>query len=335
VKRLVARFVRALFELLPDSMRRRIMNRRAEMAGIGQVKMNQELLALHLAELEHRENPVQPADDVEDDRFPPLVRSRLCTEAQVRQPWFKRWCEAIGEQPTLHRKSWEFAYVAEVLDQLDLLGPGRRGLGFGVGREALVAGFASRGVEVVATDLAPSSREALGWARSGQHAFGLEGLLRPEVCDPETFRKLVSWRDVDMRSIPDDLTGFDFCWSICSFEHLGSLTSGMDFVERSLATLAPGGIAVHTTEFNLSSDEDTIEDGPVVIYRKRDLLGLKERLEGEGHQVAAFDFDPGKGLLDKFVDLPPFAWADEPTLRFLHGPYTLTSIAIVVRARPS
>jgi hypothetical protein len=326
--------IRAIFELLPDSARRGIQNRRAELTGLGQLKRNQEMLAMRLARLEQQRQPeTNHHEQVPDDRFPGLVRSRLCTQAQLNEPWFRAWCEAMAEAPTAHRKTWEFTYAAEVLNELGLLESGRRGLGFGVGREALVPLFASRGVEVLATDLEPDSRQALGWTRSGQHAFGVEGLQRPEVCDEEAFRKLVTWRAVDMTAIPEDLQGFDFCWSICSLEHLGSLELGAEFIERSLDTLAPGGIAFHTTEFNLTSEDDTLESGPTVIYRKRDVLALKEKLEAQGHQVATFDFSKGDGLLDKYVDVPPYG--EEPVLRFLAGAYTLTSIAIVVRARPS
>ncbi len=301
------------------------------MSGLTQMKRNQEMLAMRLAELERLQGLNSNGDgEVPDERFPAPVRSRLCTQAQLGEPWFQAWCEAMRESPLAHRKTWEFAYAAEVLNELGLLEPGRRGLGFGVGREALVSLFASRGVEVVATDLEPDSREALGWTRSGQHALGIEGLQRPEVCDPEEFRKLVSWRPVDMTALPQDLRGFDFCWSICSLEHLGSLNEGMRFIERSLDTLVPGGIAFHTTEFNLSSDDDTVESGPTVIYRKRDVEALRDRLESRGHQVAALDFTRGDGLLDKYVDVPPYG--EEPVLRFLAGDYTLTSIAIVVRA---
>jgi SAM-dependent methyltransferase len=329
----VSRVIRTVFEWLPESIRSGIVRRRAELLGLGQLKKNQALLAKRLAQLEQDQQPqARGPDEVEDPRFPSHVRSRLCTQAQLREPWFEAWCAAMDEPPLAHRKTWEFAYIAEVLDALGMLEPGRRGLGFGVGREPLVSAFASRGVEVVATDLAPSSREALGWTRSGQHAAGVESLLRPKVCDPEAFRRLVTWQAVDMRSIPGDLTHFDFCWSACSLEHLGTLKDGLDFIEQSLATLAPGGIAVHTTEFNLSSEEDTIETGPVVVYRERDVRDLKGRLEAAGHQLAEFDLSRGDGLLDKYVDVPPYS--DEPVLRFLHASYILTSIAIVVRARP-
>ncbi|HEX6390018.1 MAG TPA: class I SAM-dependent methyltransferase, partial [Solirubrobacteraceae bacterium] len=279
--------------------------------------------------LEQQAFPPAPVSEVEDPRFPPHVRSRLCTQAQLSEPWYTAWREALHEAPIAHRKTWEFTYIAEVLNALGMLEPGRRGLGFGVGREPLVPLFASRGVELLATDLEPTAREAIGWARSDQLAADVDSMARPEICELETFRRLVTWRAVDMRAIPDDLRGFDFCWSTCSLEHLGTLDYGLEFIERSIDTIRPGGIAVHTTEFNLSSDEDTVEAGPTVVYRKRDLLPLRERLEAAGHEVAAFDFDPGDGLLDRYVDIPPYS--HDPCLRFLYASYTLTSVAIVVR----
>ncbi|UTI62603.1 class I SAM-dependent methyltransferase [Paraconexibacter antarcticus] len=319
----------------PESTRKGITRQRAIVRGLGQMKANQALLAKRVADLELalEPGPSSLPEVAADDRFPPDVRSRICTQAQLREPWFAAWCARLGEPPLAHRKTWEFAYVGTVLEALGMLEPGRRALGFGVGREPLVSGFAGAGVEVVATDLAPDAREARGWVRSDQHAAGVEGLLRPAVCERTTFRELVSWRPVDMRAIPGDLEGFDFCWSICSLEHLGSLDAGIEFIEASVATLKPGGYAVHTTEFNLHSDGDTVESGPTVIYRRRDLHALKDRLERAGHEVAAFELDPGAGLLDHYVDVPPYA--DEPVLRFLFASYTLTSVAIVVRAAPA
>lgn len=320
-----------MFEALPEGVRTDLRRRRAELRGLTQVKENQALLARRLADLEQERGVAPTLDDgPPDPRFPPLVRSRLCTQAQLSEPWFTRWCETLGEKPLAHRKLWEFAYIAEVLETLGMLEDGRRALGFGVGREPLVSAFAARGVEVVATDLAPDAREARGWALSDQHAFDVDSMLWPEVCDADTFRRLVSWQPVDMRAIPADLRGFDFCWSACSLEHLGTLDAGMEFVEKSIATLRPGGIAVHTTEFNVKSHDQTVESGPTVIYRPRDLLALKARLEAAGHEVAAFDFRPGDGLLDHYVDVPPYS--DEPVLRFLFANFTLTSVAIIVRA---
>lgn len=326
------RVLRTVYERLPTPVREEIARKRGELRGIGQVKINQALLAKRLADLEAGLVPAAPRSvEIADPRFPDGVRSRLCTQAQLSEPWFLTWCEALGVEPHAHRKTWEFAFVPEVLERLGMLRAGHRALGFGVGRERLVPAFAARDISVVATDLEPESREAMGWIRSDQHAFGVESMLRPEICEPEKFRRLVTWRPVDMRAIPDDLTGFDFCWSVCSLEHLGTLDAGLEFIERSLDTLRPGGIAVHTTEFNLSSDEATVEAGPTVVYRERDITALVSRLESLGHEVAALDLSRGEGLLDRYVDTPPYA--DEPCLRFLFASYTLTSVALVIRAR--
>lgn len=287
------------------------------------------MLANRMALLAQQVGQPSPSSSVPDDRFPEGVRSRICTEAQLAEPWFGAWCAALGEQPRANRKLWEHAYIAHTLDSLGQLRAGQRGLGFGVGREPLVALFAGQGCEILATDLPTRAEGARSWANTGQYAGGLAGLSRPGLCDPEEFRSRVDFREVDMRSVPADLTGFDFCWSACSLEHLGSLEAGMTFVERSLATVCPGGVAVHTTEFNVGSDTSTIERGHTVLYRRTDLEGLARRLETAGHEVAALVLDSEQGVLDEYVDLPPYV--DAPHLRLLYRSHVTTSVALVVR----
>ena len=41
----------------------------------------------------------------------------------------------------------------------------------------------------------------------------------------------------------------------------------------------PGGVGVHTTEYNLSSNERTVEQGPTVLYRRRDLDTIRDALD--------------------------------------------------------
>ena len=329
--------LRMAFERLPPDVRDTVRGKRAALRGLAQLKRNQGILAQRIARLElaaatSLADSDSPADDarVVDPRFPPGIRSRVCTQAQLQEPWFEAWCTALRERPRAHRKLWEHAYIAQVLDAHGCLGPGRRGLGFGVGREALTALFAGKGCSIVATDLAPDSEGARVWSNTGQHAGGLVGLSRPDICDPDAFAELVTWRAVDMRSVPADLTGFDFCWSACSLEHLGTLEAGLEFVERSIRTLRPGGVAVHTTEYNLESNSDTVSAGNTVLYRSADLQALVERLEGQGHTVAALDLAPGDGVLDEYVDLPPFV--EDPHLRVWFGRYSITSVALVIRA---
>jgi hypothetical protein len=59
--------------------------------------------------------------------------------------------------------------------------------------------------------------------------------------------------------------------SSCALEHLGTLDGGLDFIVRSAELHFPGGVAVHTTKFNVLSNNSTIEHGENVIYRRRDI----------------------------------------------------------------
>ncbi len=333
--------LRMAFERLPPDVRETVRGKRAVLRGLAQLKRNQAVLARRIARLELAattpaavaapDGPDRPdRPEVVDDRFPAGIRSRICTQAQLQEPWFDAWCTALGERPRAHRKLWEHAYIARVLDAHGHLAPGQQGLGFGVGREPLTALFAGRGCSIVATDLAHDAEGARVWSNTGQHAGGLAGLSRPELCDPDAFEKLVTWRPVDMRALPDDLSGFDFCWSACSLEHLGTLEAGLAFVEGSMQTLRPGGLAVHTTEYNLDSDTDTVAAGNTVLYRRADLEALVRRLEGLGHALAALDLVPGDGILDEYVDLPPYG--EDSHLRAWFGRYSTTSVALVIRA---
>lgn len=261
---------------------------------------------------------------------PRTFASVACREQHFRMPLYRYWCDAIRERPRFHRKQWEYVYICQSLHERGRLAPGMRGLGFGVGREPLVALFASLGAEVLATDLERSRAENLGWAETNQHSASIDELNDRGICPPGDFRDRVAYRDVDMNAIPGDLTGFDFCWSSCALEHLGSIRKGLDFIERSIATLAPGGVAVHTTELNLSSAHLTIDDNPAcVLFRRKDLEAIAERLRDAGHEVEPFDFTTGTDAVERFVDLPPYR--SEPHLRLRMEAFLTTSMGLIVR----
>jgi SAM-dependent methyltransferase len=264
-------------------------------------------------------------------RSPSLAEptSQLCTEAQFQEDLHTEFCKALAIDPAfMHRKVWEFTWIMAVLRKADLLLAGKRGLGFGVGNEPLSAFFAKRGIEVLATDAPPETIAGQGWDTTGQHASSREQLWRPDLVDRDSFEKCVSFAFVDMNNIPDNFSGFDFCWSACSFEHLGSIEKGLDFVSNSLKALKPGGIAIHTTEFNLTSNEDTFEHPTLSLFRKRDIESLYGRLIEEGHQPWPLNLFPGNGKIDAFVDLPPFAL---PHLKLQVNRYVTTSIGLVVQ----
>ena len=255
--------------------------------------------------------------------------SQLCTEAQFQEDLYAEFCTSLAEDPTImHRKPWEFIWILAVLRKADLLRADKRGLGFGVGNEPLSAYFAKLGIKVLATDAPPETIADQGWDTTGQHAIGQEQLWRPTIVDRDSFEKYVSFAFADMNDIPDSFSGFDFCWSACCFEHLGSIEKGLDFVRNSLQTLKPGGLAIHTTEFNLTSNEDTFEHPTLSLFRKRDIESLYGRLIEEGHQPWSLNLFPGNGKIDAHVDLPPFAL---PHLKLQVSRYVTTSIGLVVQ----
>jgi hypothetical protein len=149
------------------------------------------------------------------------------------------------------------------------------------------------------------------------------------VCEAGLFDRSVSGRSVDMNDIPSDLRDFDFAWSACAFEHLGSIDKGLDFVEATLDCVKPGGVVVHTTEFNVSSDRDTVAFGSTVLFRRKDMERLAARLEAKGHTLLPVDYDLGEGVLDDYCDIKPYR--EEPHLRLLIGNYKSTSIGLIAR----
>ena len=114
------------------------------------------------------------------------------------------------------------------------------------------------------------------------------------------------------------------------FDIIGSLEAGLQFVINSVERcLRPGGIAVHTTELNMSSDDHTLDSGPTVLYRRRDLIGIVDALRDRGHDVQPFRPAPDAHVLDFHVDVPPFA--HDPHLKLEVGGFVTTSAGIVVR----
>ena len=254
--------------------------------------------------------------------------SQACTQAQFDTDAYRYWCGEIREAPRHHRKQWEFCYILQALGEAGMLAPGRRGLGYGVGAEPLTAVFAARGCAVVATDLDVAEAQRIGWTATNEHAGELAALNARGICPPERFAANVRFRVADMNAIPEDLRNFDFTWSACCLEHLGSIRHGLAFIENSLATLRPGGVAVHTTELNCSSDRNTIDHAGTVLFRRRDLMALARRLASAGHELR-LNFNLGDQPLDLHVDAPPYAV--DGHLKLLLENFVTTSFGLIVR----
>lgn len=277
-----------------------------------------------------------------------MLTTSVCKYEDFDTDWYFHWTEAFGwekkadnlpsSERWLHRKYWEWAAIAQALHERHLLMPGKTGCGFAVGREPLSSLFAARGVRVCATDLpveaeTPETATASTWAETGQHAASLEAMHAPNLIDIETFRRMVKFRPVDMRDLqlPWD-EKFDFLWSSCSIEHLGSLEAGMSFVKNAMHLLKPGGIAVHTTEFNVGSNDDTMSVGQDVIYRRRDIEQLDYELRRIRCGLAKPDYFAGDHQYDIEYDPDPFNTpGNRKHIKLLIGSHVSTSLIMIIR----
>lgn len=256
-------------------------------------------------------------------------KAAACRQDSFDAPYFAYWTRRLHEGLRYHRKLWEFVFICQALWERGAIKPGAKGLGFGVGGEPLSAFFASEGCKILATDMDFDQAEEMGWTATQQHAVGKDALRRTHICPDDVFTKNVEFRTCDMNHVPEDLTGFDFCWSACALEHLGSIELGLAFIERSVECLKPGGWAVHTTELNTSSNDDTIDNMGTVLFRRRDFEALAQRLRDKGHWVAPMDFSLGDHPVDRYIDVPPYR--EQPHLQLALMGYSATSFGLIIK----
>lgn len=255
-----------------------------------------------------------------------MLKAKLCKEEDFNQDWYKNCCSKIGEPSKYHRKQWEYCYIYQSLLERKLLVPGKRGLGFGVGKEPLASLFASHGCEVIASDLYLESASSLGWDTTSLMELNERG-----ICNSEQFKKLVTFEYMDMNNInPKYFNSSDFTWSCCAFEHLGSIRSGLQFVINQMKCLRPGGVAIHTTEYNLSSNNGTVEAYNLSIFRNKDMEWLVKELRDAGFSID-IDYSAGKGDIESYVDVPPYK--HDPHIRLQIGKYTCTSIGLIIEKK--
>lgn len=258
-----------------------------------------------------------------------MLISKLCNEADYGSEWFAEHCARLKQPALYHRKYWEWAFIYQALLERGMLAVGKRGLGFGVGEEPMAAAFAANGCQITATDLDPVSAQGQGWVAAQQHTRDLEALNKFGICDPDQFHRLVTFEHADMNQIDPKYAGqFDFTWSSCSFEHCGSIALGQQFIVNQMNCLRPGGVAVHTTEFNVSSNDATLDYASVVLFRRRDIEAMVYALRDHGY-VIDIDLTVGTGPIESHVDVPPYRL--DPHLRLEFANYVTTSIGLIIR----
>jgi len=268
-----------------------------------------------------------------------MLNSMVCRTAAFEEDWFRYWAGLLEiddpsrplEQRNMHRKVWEWVCIAQALQERGVLAQGKRGLGFAVGAERLPSLFASLGAEILATDIGESDI-ANNWKQSGEYAGAIDGLYFERYLPRADFDRRVQYKHVNMLDLDGLQPGhYDFIWSACALEHLGSLQNGLDFIVRSTKLLKEGGVAVHTTEFNISSLDATVEAGDTVLYRRGDLERLDCALRDVGAGLMPLDLDPGTHEFDLKYDVPPFYHSARRHLKLRLAGYVCTSVLLVVQ----
>ena len=276
------------------------------------------------------------------------VVSQVVSAAQFAEPSFERlrrvmfpgavtipWGSTHASVTVPHRKLWEFVYVLRAAEQHGRLEPGLRAVGFGVGQEPIPAALARFGLSVLATDLDAGTEVSSGWAATGQHMTGLDALSRPDVVSDAVLQEHVSTRYVDMNDIPDDLGRFDLVWSSCALEHLGPpADAGLEFVMRSLDLLEPGGVAVHTTELELTPRAETEYVQGTAIYLIDDLDRLAYRVRDQGYEMQTNWYVSLDNPADRWISMPPHPQDDPAHLKLALGDSVSTSVGLLIR-RPA
>ncbi len=274
------------------------------------------------------------------------LESRAASAAECDDPAYQAWWRRMMNIPPeytyapeddgvgpYNRKVWEWGLIAEAVSASGLMSAGRSALGFGVGNEPLPALFASHGMSVLATDQSLSTADQ--WATSGQLLQGLQGLFRPHLVADTELSRLVSTREVDMNEIPADIGLFDVVWSSCAIEHLGSPGRGLDFVLETCALLKPGGIAVHTTELELTPKAETADYGHCAVYRIQDLQDLEKRVRDAGYDVRLNFHVAMETPADRWISLlgtfSEKALPEPAHLKLVIGDSVSTSYGLIIR----
>lgn len=247
--------------------------------------------------------------------------SQMCTWSQFDDPAYAEIIEAMGYPPGRGRPRWEQAWIVSVLATEGLVAPGKRGLGLQVGRERVPSLLASRGVEVVGTNDEVGSPAAAETRRTW--------LFHPEVCHIEEFDRLVRFAGLDWEALGVwEQAGFDFVWSIGLPSRMRTVETTLDAFEASLAPLRPGGLALHTFTFNLTSDQITWELPEITVLRRRDIEALAQRLIAKGHSLLPLNTHPGLEIADEHVRNDPMG---VPGLRQRNGMLVSTSFGLAIR----
>jgi hypothetical protein len=246
-----------------------------------------------------------------------IKNSQICRAEDFDTEWFKMRKAELGEPYSnwgMIRKLWEFCIIAQIIkeegDRVYNVGfdtSTHYALGFGCGTD-------------------PIAR----WIR---HYQNYKDVIASDI--EVHFNQL----QIDMRDIPKEYRDerYHLIWSSCALEHIGGRKAGIDFIFNSLECLKPGGLAVHTTEFNfdpiIGKDKkyQTIDAKDLCLYLEDDLLDLEARLKKEGHHLWPLDLKQGNRSEDKYIDPEPYYSTGIHINLYVNKHHPTTSVLLVIR----
>ena len=175
--------------------------------------------------------------------------SKLCDATDWFDPAFERIIRAeLEEEPRFHRKQWEFVQIFRTLESLGFLNGQSRGLSMGGGEERLLYAVARRAGHLTVTDLCESDSAWAG-ARTDDPDRSLKAAA-PFAVDPSC----LTARRMDMRTLEFDDASFDFCYSSCAIEHIGTYHDFLEHLQEVRRVLKDDGVYVLTTEFHYGEE---------------------------------------------------------------------------------
>lgn len=249
-------------------------------------------------------------------------------QEQLLSKDFGIWMHKLRESPRFHNKQWQyFQLLQNAWTHFEGDFKGKKAIVFGVGTEPTVSLLASLGMTVFASDYF-DGLDAEMWTSTSQMTTSLEKLNNRGICAPSIFKKSVSLTNMDMNQIPKEFSGqYDLVWSLCALGHIGGYGKGLNFILDSSRLLKDGGLAVHTTEMDQSPELPLQEEPGLSLYRLKDLENVLLKLKKKGFKIKEHDFSIGEGVLDIYIDPPPYL--SHPHLRLYVRDHVVTPVSLV------
>lgn len=261
--------------------------------------------------------------------------SKVCDAAD----WFDEEIQNVilnelREPVRLHRKQWEFAMIFLALQKLGLLSDDKTGLSVGGGNERVLYSVARNVKKLFVTDLY-SDETVWDCARTGDPDDFIKAHKPFEVDDS----KIKALR-MDMRNLDFEDNTFDFCYSSCAIEHIGTCEDFIQHFNEVNRCLKEGGYYVFTTEFHFGNE--TIENPNNYIFSPEYLekMILESDLSLVGEPDATLT--PNRINFPYPVNIKSFAREEEnnltaklidnfPHIILLKGRYPFTSILFITQ----